>query len=132
MTGEDGAPQRQNGLILLVEDEPHIAFAVQMCLEQAGYRVETAADGVEGLDKAFSSRPALVLLDLLLPKLAGHLVLKALREDVRTRDIPVVVLSAVAKEAEKSVAFAEGAQDYLVKPFSPRDLTSTVRRYLSG
>lgn len=118
-------------LILLVEDDEHIALAIRMCLEIAGYRVETAVDGVEGLEKAFSKRPHLVLLDMRLPKMNGHLVLQALREDVRTAAIPVIVTSAAAETSEVELALEEGAQEYLVKPFAPAHLTEMVGRYVS-
>jgi DNA-binding response OmpR family regulator len=114
-----------------VEDDGHISFAMRMCLELAGYRVETAVDGVEGLEKAFSRRPALVLLDLRLPKMNGHLVLKALRDDIRTSSIPVLVVSAVAETPEVEQTLSEGAQEYLVKPFAPDYLTGMVGRYLN-
>lgn len=118
-------------LVLVVEDEKNIALAVRVCLERAGYRVETAVDGVEGLEKAFSKRPALVLLDMRLPKMNGHLVLKALREDMRTATMPVVVVSAAAERSEVELALEEGAQEYLVKPFAPGSLTETIARCLS-
>ncbi len=119
-------------LVLVVEDDEHISLAVRVCLELAGYRVETAVDGVEGLEKAFSKRPNLVLLDMRLPKMNGHLVLKALREDVRTAAIPVLVASAVAETSEVELALEEGAQEYLVKPFAPGYLTEMVGRYVGG
>lgn len=118
-------------LILVIEDEKNIALAVRVCLERAGFRVETAVDGVEGLEKAFSRRPALVLLDMRLPKMNGHLVLKALREDLRTATMPVVVVSAATERSEVEQALEEGAQEYLVKPFTPQSLTETVGRCLN-
>ena len=115
----------------MIEDDDHIALAIRICLEMAGYRVEVAVDGVEGLEKAFSRRPHLVLLDIRLPKMNGHLVLRALREDIRTAAIPVIVTSAVAETSEVEVAMEEGAQEYLVKPFAPAYLTEIVRHYVS-
>ncbi len=105
-----------------------------MCLELAGYNVEVAVDGVEGLEKAFSRRPHLVLLDMRLPKMNGHLVLRALREDVRTSAIPVIVTSAVAETSEVELAMEEGANEYLVKPFAPACFIDMVKRFvgLSG
>lgn len=116
--------------ILVIEDEIHIAITLKMCLEKEGHRVVIALDGVEGLEKAFAERPALILLDLRMPKMDGHLVIRALREDERTRCIPVIVLSAIASEEEKDRALEEGAQEYLVKPFSPQDLVAVVSQYL--
>lgn len=124
----DGSPAAP--LILVIEDDTHISLAVRICLEKAGFRVATASDGVDGLEQAFSLRPSLILLDLLLPKLDGHMVLRALRHDERTSSIPVVVLSAVADPTERENALEEGAADYLVKPFTPQDLLSVVRRQL--
>lgn len=116
--------------ILLIEDEDHIALAIRLCLEGEGYRVETALDGLEGLEKAFSLRPSLILLDLRMPKMSGHLVLETLREDERTKDIPVVVLTALSDVDEKEKALLEGAREYLIKPFTPKDLLTVVKRYL--
>ncbi|MBE3520376.1 MAG: response regulator [Firmicutes bacterium] len=127
---EHGGGSPTAPLILIIEDDTHISMAVRICLEKAGFRVATALDGVDGLEQAFSLRPSLILLDLLLPKLDGHMVLKALRQDERTSSIPVVVLSAVADPAEREAALEEGAADYIVKPFTPQELLSVVRREL--
>lgn len=117
-------------VILVIEDDDHISTAMEICLEREGYRVETAADGVAGLEKAFSRRPALILLDLLLPKMNGHLVLEALREDVRTADIPVVVISAVADKSQVEAVLDQGAREYLMKPFTREDLLGAVSSQL--
>lgn len=119
-------------LVLVIEDDEHITLAIRMCLERAGYRVETAMDGVDGIEKAFSRRPSLILLDLVLPKMNGHLVLKTLRQDVRTVSIPVVVVSAAAEKSQVESAMDEGAREYLIKPFTPDELVSAVSRYLGS
>lgn len=118
--------------ILVVEDEAHIANAICICLERHGFQVSVASDGVSAVDKAFAEKPDLVLLDLRLPKMSGHLVLQAIREDERTSSIPVVVVSAASEESERDTALAEGADEYLVKPFTPKDLIDAVMRVLQA
>lgn len=116
--------------VLVIDDDPHVVIAIRMCLEEKGFSVETAKDGVEGLEKAFAVRPSLILLDLKMPKMSGHLVLRALKEDPRTAFIPVVVLTGLSENDEKDRAYKEGAAECLIKPFGPRELEETVLRFL--
>jgi two-component system phosphate regulon response regulator PhoB len=119
-------PKTPRSTILVVDDEAEICDLVSYNLAREGYRVVTENDGAAGLDRIFKSPPDLVVLDLLLPKMSGLEVLDALRGDPRTRQIPVLVLTARGTEMDKLVGFERGADDYLTKPFSPKELVMRV------
>ena len=112
--------------ILVVDDEPEICELVSYNLAREGYRVLTERDGEAGLERVFKSPPDLLILDLLLPKLSGLEVLQSLRAEPRTKSLPVLVLSARGTEMDKLVGFERGADDYLTKPFSPKELVARV------
>jgi CheY-like chemotaxis protein len=112
--------------ILLVDDEKNIRLVVGKSLEKAGYDVEFAVDGVEAVDKANEINPALIMLDLRLPKMNGFLVLEAIKGDTATEDIPVIILSALSEEDDIQKAISLGAADFLVKPVTQADLLSAV------
>src|SRR5437870_10286924 len=114
-------------LILVVEDELSIARIVRDYLARAGFEVEMAADGDAALAAARTLRPALVLLDLRLPKRDGLDVARELR---RSSDVPIVMLTARGEEADRVAGLELGADDYVVKPFSPRELVARVRAVL--
>lgn len=116
--------------ILVVEDERDIAALVGYHLMREGHRVRTAETGPEALHAAAAERPDLVLLDLMLPGLSGYDVLKALRGDERTAAVPVIVLTARRDEADRVRGLELGADDYVTKPFSPRELTLRVAAVL--
>ena len=105
--------------VLLVDDEPDISALVAYHLAKAGYRVATAATGAEAVEAAASQRPALVVLDLMLPDLSGFEVLERLRAAEGTREVAVLMLTARRDEADRIRGLALGADDYLTKPFSP-------------
>ncbi|SKA08087.1 response regulator transcription factor [Selenihalanaerobacter shriftii] len=113
--------------ILLVEDEKNIILATKMCLEGAGYDVLVVKDGLTAIDTAFNYKPDLILLDILIPKMNGYLVCEALRQDERTKKLPIVMLSAKAEEEDIKKAMKLGANDYLVKPFEPKELLSKIK-----
>lgn len=117
-------------LVLVIEDEKEIRDLVRYNLEKAGWRVAAAADGEEGLQKLFASRPAAVILDLMLPGRSGLEVLREVRGEPATEDLPVLVLTARAAEMDKLLGFDHGADDYLTKPFSPRELVARVKALL--
>jgi two-component system phosphate regulon response regulator PhoB len=112
--------------VLVVDDEPDIVALVAYHLARAGYRVSTAASGTEALALARQDRPALVVLDLMLPGLDGYEVLERLRADDATRDVAVLMLTARREEADRIRGLALGADDYLAKPFSPQELVLRV------
>jgi two-component system alkaline phosphatase synthesis response regulator PhoP len=113
--------------ILVVDDEPHIVRLVRDYLEHSGFAVLTAADGPTALRTARTSNPDLIVLDLGLPGLDGLDVTRALRRD---GEVPIIMLTARAEESDKLVGLELGADDYLSKPFSPKELVARVRAVL--
>jgi two-component system alkaline phosphatase synthesis response regulator PhoP len=116
--------------ILVVEDEPDIRELVRYNLEQAGFRVVEADDGETALQKVRSEQPALVLLDLMLPEGDGLEVCRILRGERDTAALPIVMLTAKAAEVDRVLGLEFGADDYVTKPFSPRELVARVRAVL--
>jgi DNA-binding response OmpR family regulator len=123
-------PGTARSTILVVDDEAEICDLVSYNLGREGYRVIAENDGAAGLDRIFKSPPDLVVLDLLLPKLSGLEVLDAIRGEARTKGLPVLVLTARGTEMDKLVGFERGADDYLTKPFSPKELVARVSAIL--
>jgi len=117
-------------LILVVEDEADLAQVVEYNLRKAGHDVVTAARGLDGFALARERRPDLVLLDLMLPDLPGTEICKLLRAEAATRDIPIIMLTARSDEIDRVVGFEVGADDYVVKPFSVRELILRVQAIL--
>ena len=119
--------------ILLVEDDRFLRRACEASLHQRGYHVVTAADGEEGVRLARSERPDLILLDLLMPKLPGIEVLRAVRTDPTLCDVPVVILSNSSRQDDRRQAMALGATGYFVKAnLSLRELAAEVARVLEA
>jgi two-component system alkaline phosphatase synthesis response regulator PhoP len=116
--------------ILVVDDEPKIVKVVSDYLERAGYRVVTAGDGQMALTIARHERPSLVILDLMLPAIDGLDVCQRLRQEPLTADVPIIMLTARVDETERVVGLELGADDYVTKPFSPRELLARVRAVL--
>ena len=114
--------------ILVVDDERHIVRLVQVNLEKAGYTVLTAYDGVEALEQVGKDKPDMIVLDVMMPRLDGFEVLKKLQADVSTRDIPVIMLTAKAQDADIFRGWSSGVSSYLTKPFNPRELLTFVER----
>lgn len=112
--------------VLIVDDEPDILALCSYHLARTGYRVSTAATGPEGLRAAREERPALVVLDLMLPGMSGFDVLERIRADTATRDIAVLMLTARREEPDRIRGLSLGADDYLTKPFSPPELVLRV------
>ena len=110
--------------ILVVDDEPQIAGIARDYLERAGYRVTVAGDGADAITKARSHRPDLIVLDLALPRMDGLDVTRSIRKD---SNVPIIMLTARVDEADKLVGLELGADDYITKPFSPRELVARVR-----
>ena len=118
--------------ILVVDDEPDVLQLVEYNLNAANYEVVTASDGAEALKKARSITPNLIILDLMLPELDGLEVCKLLRRDSNTASIPIIMLTAKAAEMDRILGLELGADDYVTKPFSPRELLLRVKRLLRG
>lgn len=120
----------QKQTVLVVEDDSLISEMVTKNLKLEGYRVESAIDGDEGLRKVGEVKPDLILLDVLLPKVDGWEVLTKLRDDPRSRDIPVIMLTALSDERSKIQGLRGGADDYVTKPFSALELMARVEAVL--
>lgn len=118
--------------ILVVDDERSIVRLVQINLERQGYEVVTAYDGKEALDKVESERPDMLVLDVMMPFMDGFEVLEAMKKDPRNRDIPIIMLTAKAQDADVYQGWAKGVHSYLTKPFNPMELLSFVKRILEG
>jgi phosphate regulon transcriptional regulator PhoB len=117
-------------LVMVVEDEKEIRELLRYNLERAGFRVAAFADGEEALERLFASRPDAVVLDLMLPGRSGLEILREVRSEPATRDLPVIVLTARGAEMDKLLGFENGADDYLTKPFSPRELVARIQALL--
>lgn len=113
--------------ILVVDDEANIRELVRFNLEKEGFLVAEAVDGVNAIKAVRSEQPDLVVLDLMLPFLDGLEVCRALKRDVKTNTIPVIMLTAKAEEIDKILGLEMGADDYLTKPFSPRELLARIK-----
>ncbi len=116
--------------ILIVEDERDIADLISFNLQRAGYEVIHALDGIGGTEIAKRERPALILLDLMLPGRDGYAVFRELRRDPRTATTPVIMLTARAQTEDRIQGLEAGADDYLTKPFSPKELILRVQAVL--
>ncbi len=117
--------------ILVVDDEPHIIEVVRDYLKQAGYRVLTARDGRTALTIARHEQPDLVVLDLMLPGgIDGLDVCRSLRQDPALADVPIIMLTARIEETDRLIGLELGADDYVTKPFSPREVVARVRAVL--
>ena len=116
--------------VLVVDDERDIVELVRHHLQQAGFRVLTAADGRQALEAARRETPDLIVLDVMLPALSGMEVARLIRQDEKTRRIPILMLTARGDEVDRVVGFEIGADDYVVKPFSPRELVLRIQAIL--
>jgi len=116
--------------ILVVDDEPEAVELVEFNLRQAGFDVVAAADGTDALKKARSVLPSLIVLDLMLPEIDGLEICKLLRRDSATARIPIIMLTAKAAEIDRIIGLELGADDYVTKPFSPRELILRIRKIL--
>jgi DNA-binding response OmpR family regulator len=122
--------RRDTPLVLVADDEEDIRALVAFRLKRAGYEVITAADGEEALRLATTRLPDLAVLDMMMPKATGLEVTRSMRDQPTTKDIPVILLTARAQEADVSRGFEAGADDYVKKPFSPQDLQTRVQALL--
>jgi phosphate regulon transcriptional regulator PhoB len=121
--------------ILIVDDEQDVLDLLVYNLQKAGFRITTARDGAAALQKVRDEMPSLIILDLMLPQLDGTEVCKQLKADSKTAPIPIIMLTAKAEEVDRVVGLELGADDYVIKPFSPREMVlrvKTVLRRASG
>lgn len=116
--------------ILIVEDEKDIVKMLEYNLKKEGFRVISASDGEDALDLAVREHPDILLLDLMLPGIDGLEVCRSLKKESRTSSIPVIMLTAKGQESDKVVGLELGADDYITKPFSPRELVARIKAVL--
>ena len=128
-SGADGGPGSAVR-VLVADDYPAVAGLVRMCLELEGFEVEVVTDGVAALERVGAERPDLVLLDVMMPRLDGVEVLRALRADGATSALPVLLLTARGLSADKVEGLTAGADDYVVKPFDEAELVARIRTTL--
>jgi len=114
-------------LILVVDDDPHIREVVRFALEKAGFRTAEAGDGAQALTQVAALKPALLILDIVMPELDGTEVCRAIR---RSSSVPIVFLSSRDDEVDRIIGLELGGDDYVTKPFSPRELVARVRAVL--
>lgn len=117
--------------ILVVDDEARLVAQLKDRLEYTNYEVLTAYDGEEALEKARQERPDLIILDLMMPKMSGSEVCRLLKSDEKYREIPIIILTALAQKGDEALARDAGADEYVAKPFEPEVLLRKVRKLLS-
>jgi two-component system phosphate regulon response regulator PhoB len=119
-----------NAKILIVEDEPAIQELLAFNVMQAGFQALRAEDAASAWEQIRNNLPDLILLDWMLPNTSGVVLAKQFRADARTRDIPIIMLTARGDERDKILGLESGADDYITKPFSPRELMARIRAVL--
>lgn len=118
--------------ILAIDDEPDVLSFLELLLERSGFEALTAPNGTDGLIKAHVESPHLILLDIMMEEMDGWETLRLLKVDEKTRDIPVIILSARAEPKDKIRALQEGAVDYIIKPFSVVESLGKIRAILEA
>lgn len=121
------SPTKHSGPVLIIEDDRNIAALVEKYLQTAGFATLVVHDGRAGLDCARTRKPALVILDIMLPSMDGWEICREIR---KRSDVPIVILTAREEETDRIVGFSLGADDYVIKPFSPRELVERVKAIL--
>jgi DNA-binding response OmpR family regulator len=124
--------QSPRARVLVVDDEPDLIHILEFGLKGAGYQVDIAADGQEGLKKARETRPDIILLDLMLPKLDGYKVCRLLKFDERYRHIPIIILSARTQEGDKTLAKEMGANRFITKPYEFGEILAHIQALLKA
>ena len=118
--------------ILVVDDEKHIRRLIEVNLAQRGYEIEQAADGIEALEKISDDKFDLIILDVMMPRKDGFETLKEIINNPETMEIPVIMLTAKAQDADVFHGWASGVSAYLTKPFNPKELLTFVERVIQG
>lgn len=118
--------------IMIIDDEPGVVKMIRYLLEKNAYVVVSATEGEEGLKLALAEKPDLILMDIMMPTLDGNEVMKRLKADESTKDIPIIMLSALGQEGDVAKSLELGAVDYVVKPFHPQELLERLRKILGN
>ena len=113
--------------VLLAEDEPNISTSLTFLLERAGHEVKVETDGDKALETALSGWPAILVLDVMLPSLDGYEILRRLRDDVRTKNLPVIMLTAKGQREDRETAIKCGANLFITKPFSNAEIVDAIK-----
>jgi DNA-binding response OmpR family regulator len=116
--------------ILVIDDEPLVVEVLKIRLEMNDYEVITASDGVEGIESAIREKPDLIILDIIMPGLDGYQVCRKLKEDRKTKAIPVIMLTALGQSAEREKGYSSGAYGYIFKPFDDEELLNSIEKAL--
>lgn len=116
--------------ILVADDEAHIVRILKFNLERANYQVMTAFDGEEAYQMAVKEQPHLIFLDVMMPKIDGYQVCRMLREEAGLKDIPIIMLTAKGQDMDEEMGQAAGANLYITKPFSPKELIAKVKELI--
>lgn len=117
--------------VLVIDDNPTIVELIKYAVNLQGtYQVSVAYDGVQGLERIFAERPDCVIIDVKMPRLDGYQLVRCLRGDARTEDIPLIILSALARAEDKMTGMLSGVDEYLTKPFRPSALNEAIERVL--
>jgi DNA-binding response OmpR family regulator len=117
-------------VVLVADDDPDILLLISLTLERDGYEIVVARNGLEAYERALERKPHLILLDLMMPGLDGREVTRRLRAEKSTKDVPIMIVTAFAEESQALDALAAGADAYMKKPFSPRDLLARTASLL--
>jgi DNA-binding response OmpR family regulator len=117
-------------VVLVADDDPDILLLISLTLERDGYEIVVARNGLEAYERALECKPHLILLDLMMPGLDGREVTRRLRAEKSTKDVPIMIVTAFAEESQALDALAAGADAYMKKPFSPRDLLARTASLL--
>lgn len=115
--------------ILIADDEPHISRALSFVLQRGGFSVDVAGNGEEALQKIRNERPTIVFLDIVMPKKSGLEICKEIKNDPELKDTFIIILTAKGQELDRRDCMSAGANDYLTKPFSPREVLERVRTF---
>jgi DNA-binding response OmpR family regulator len=118
--------------ILIVDDEPNIVLALELLMKKEGFEVRTVDDGEKACQAVGEFRPDLVLLDIMMPKMDGYEVCQRIRADASLKDVRIIMLTAKGREVEKEKGLALGADSYITKPFSTREVVLTVKDLLAS
>jgi len=118
--------------ILIVDDEPNIVLALELLMKKEGYEVHTVADGERAVQAAKELRPDVILLDIMMPKMDGYEVCQSIRSDALLKDVSIIMLTAKGREVEREKGLALGADHYITKPFSTRQVVMKVREILTA
>jgi len=121
-----------NEKILVIEDDPSALRFIEYTLKLEGYQVLSAKDGLEGIKKARDEHPSLIVLDIMLPGLDGYALCQQLRQKPETSLLPILMLSAKARQEDKDIGLRMGADDYLTKPADPSVIIAKVKALLAG